>query len=277
MPLARETIITLGSTLPPALGIFGRLQARLRDANTGLDDIVELVRVDPALTFQIIRLSNSVLYGLKNQCQSLDEAVARVGFAEIQQVVGLIVARKSFQGELHLYGLAAGRLWENAVAAGSLMAAFAQRAGVDPAAAYATGLLRNIGVVVLNNHAGAVRYPGEAERPDVHAWERETYGVTSVDVTSMLLEHWRFSPSAVAATRGHLAPEFAGAHAGPAAQLHLACAVAAEWGCAIPGEAAWRNDPAMHALSGVADDEWEGAVEDARRQFARFAVLEWSE
>ena len=81
MSLGRDTIITLGSTLPPALGIFGRLQSRLRDPDSELADIVDLVRVDPALTFQVIRLSNSVLYGLKSRCHSLDEAVGRVGFA----------------------------------------------------------------------------------------------------------------------------------------------------------------------------------------------------
>ena len=281
MHLRRDTVITLGSSLPPALGIFGRLQSRLRDPDTELADIVELIRVDPALTFQVIRLSNSVIYGLKNRCDTLDEAVARVGFAEIQQLVGLVVARQSFQGELGLYQISAGRLWENAVAAGTLMSAFAARAGGDqPAAAiaYATGLLRNIGKVVLNNYAGAVRYPGEVDRPDLHAWERETYGITAVEVTAMLLEHWRFSAATVGAMRGHLAPEFAGEHGPGAAQLHLACAVAAEWGCELPGEVAcWRNDAAMHARSGVPDATWAEALEEAREQFARFAVIEWTD
>lgn len=273
MSLGRDTIITLGSTLPPALGIFGRLQSRLRDPDTELADIVELVRVDPALTFQVIRLSNSVLYGLKNQCHSLDEAVARVGFAEIQQLIGLVVAKQSFQGELTQFQISAGRLWENAVAVGALMSAFAARAGAEPAGAYATGLLRNIGKVVLNNYAGTVRYPGEAERPDVHAWERETHGVTAIEVTALLLEHWRFSPATVAAVRGHLAPESPGA-----AQLHLACAVTAEWNCELPGEArGWHNDAAMRARSGVRKEDWSGALEEARAQFTRFAVLEWTD
>jgi len=282
MSLGRDTIITLGSKLPPALGIFGRLQSRLRDPDSELTDIVELVRVDPALTFQVIRLSNSVLYGLKSPCHSLDEAVARVGFAEIQQIVGLVVAKQSFQGELALYRISAGLLWENAVATGALMSAFAARAGGDQegaaANAYSTGLLRNIGKVVLNNYAGGVQYPGEAERPDLHAWERETHGVTAVEATALLLDHWRFSPATVAVMRGHLAPEFATDHAAGAAQLHLAGAVAAEWGCGLPGETkGWRNDPAMHAQAGVRDEDWTGAIEEARKQFARFAVIEWTD
>ena len=120
MSLGRDTIISLGSKLPPALGIFGRLRTLLDDADCDLDEIVELLRVDPALTFQIIKLSNSALYGLKSRTQTLDEAVARVGFGEIHQLVGLIVSRQSFQGDLANYGIPAGRLWENAVAVGAL-------------------------------------------------------------------------------------------------------------------------------------------------------------
>ncbi len=51
MGLDHATIIALGSALPSAIGIFGRLEALLRRNDTGLDEIVDLIRVDPALTF----------------------------------------------------------------------------------------------------------------------------------------------------------------------------------------------------------------------------------
>ena len=41
---------------------------------------------------------------------SLEQAVARVGCCEVQQLVGLAVARQSFQAELSYYDLPAGRL-----------------------------------------------------------------------------------------------------------------------------------------------------------------------
>ena len=100
MKLDRETIVSLGSRLPPSLGVLGRLQTLLQDPEANLDDIVELVNIDPALTFQVIKLANSALYGLRSRCESLDEAVARVGFGDIHQIVGLAVSRHAFQGEL---------------------------------------------------------------------------------------------------------------------------------------------------------------------------------
>lgn len=277
MSLGHDTIITIGTKLPPGLGIFGRLQALLRDPDADLDDIVKLVQVDPALTFQVIRLSNSVLYGSKSSCQSLDEAISRVGLAELQQIVGLAVARQCFQGELELFQISPERLWENAVGIGTLMSAFAARIDGDLGAAYATGLLRNIGKVVLNNYPGGVSYPGVADRPDLHAWEREVHGMTAVEVSAVLLDHWRFSAATVEIMRGHLAPNPASAHVASIAQMHLACAVVTEWGCALPGEeTCWRNDTGMRALAGIKEDEWTGILELAREQYDRIAQIEWS-
>lgn len=277
MSLGHDTIITIGTRMPPGLGIFGRLQALLRDPDADLGDIVKLVQVDPSLTFQVIRLSNSVLYGSKSSCQSLDEAVSRIGMAELQQIVGLAVSRQCFQGELELFQITPELLWENAVGIGTLMSAFAKQVGGDVGAAYATGLLRNIGKVVLNNYPGGVCYPGVEDRPDLHVWEREVHGMTAVEVSAVLLDHWRFSAVTVETMRGHLVPDPASVHAASIAQMHLACAVAVEWKCALPGEeTCWRNDPAMRALAGLKEENWAGTIEQARVLYERVAQIEWS-
>ena len=277
MSLGHDTIITIGTKLPPGLGIFGRLQALLRDPDADMDDIVKLVQVDPSLTFQVIRLSNSVLYGTKSSCQSLDDAISRVGLAELQQIVGLAVARQCFQGELELFQISASRLWENAVAIGTLMSAFAARVGGDMGAAYATGLLRNIGKIVLNNYPGGVSYPGVTDRPDLHAWEKEVHGMTAVEVSAVLLDHWRFSAATVETMRGHLVPDSKSVHVASIAEMHLACAVAAEWGCALPGEEnCWTNDAGMRVLAGIKEDDWADIIELAQQHYQRIAQIEWS-
>ena len=276
MSLGRDSIISLGSKLPPALGIFGRLRTLLDDADCDVDAIAELLQMDPALTFQIIRLSNSAMYGLGARCHTLDEAIGRVGFNEIHHLVGLVVSRQSFQGDLTMYGIPAGRLWENAVAMGSLASAFASRAGLDTGSAYTAGLMRNLGKVILNNHTGAATYPGDAVAPDLHEWEKSRYGVSSAEATAMLLDHWRFPLEIAGAICTHRNPEAGGEFSPGAATLHLAGAFATEWGCILPGEANWRKDAEICGLVGINEEAIEGAVADARKQFAKFATLEWT-
>lgn len=276
MSLDRDAIVSLGTRLPPSLGVLGRLQALLQDRDTDLGDIVELVRIDPALTFQVIKLANSALYGLRNRCESLEDAVAHVGFGDIHQIVGLAVSRQTFQGELLAYDIAGGRLWENAVAVGALNAEFAGLACVDARAAYATGLLRNLGKVVLNNYAPHARYPGEAAAPDVFLWEKAQHGLNAPEVAAVLLDHWRFAPEMVRAVAAHRAPGEAGDD-GSAARLHVACGVAATWGCALPGESTgWCVDGTVLKCAGVAEEQFEAAVEAARKRFVECCMIEWS-
>ena len=278
MSLGRDTIISLGSKLPPALGIFGRLRALLDDADTDLDAIVELVRVDPALTFQVIRLSNSALYGMRSRCLALEDAVARIGFGEIHQLVGLVVSRQTFQGDLRLYDIQASRLWENAVALGTLASSFAKRASSDPGSAYSTGLLRNLGKIILNNFPGAVHYPGPALQPDVFAWELATHGMAAPEATAILLDHWSFAPGVAGAVCLHREAERGSEFALCAAQLHLACGVAVDWGCALPGESTgWRRDLQICAQAGLTEEDFTGAIEEARQLFDRFAKVEWGQ
>lgn len=277
MTLDHATIVSLGSRLPPSLGVLGRLQTLLEDADADVDDIVELVNIDPALTFQVIKLANSALYGLRSRCESLDEAVSRVGFGDIHQIVGLAVSRHAFQGELPVYDIAGGRLWENAVAVGTLNAEFAALAGGDARAAYATGLMRNIGKVVVNNFAPQVVYPGETVAPSAHAWEKAQHGVSAAEISAVLLDHWRFSPETIGSVCAHHAPEEQSEFAGAAARLHLACGVVVGWGCTLPGESGdWRVDPAMFERAGVSPEEISGAVERAHARFVACSMLEWS-
>jgi HD-like signal output (HDOD) protein len=277
MSLGRDRIISLGSKLPPAIGIFGRLRTLLDDIDCDVDAIGELVQMDPALTFQVIKLSNSAMYGLGARCHTLDDAIGRVGFNEIHHLVGLIVSRQAFQSDLAMYGVPAGRLWENSVAVGALASAFAARTGQNAGSAYSAGLLRNLGKVILNNHTGAMMFPGDEIAPDLHAWEKSNYGVNSAEATAMLLDHWRFPLEIAGAICTHRDPETGGEFSAGAATLHLAGAYACEWGCVLPGERAmWRKDETILGLLGIDADLIEGAVADARQQFGRYATIEWS-
>lgn len=175
------------------------------------------------------------------------------------------------------YGMAAGRLWENAIAVAAVAAGLAGEAGADPRCAHAVGLLRSLGKVVLNNQPQGVRYPGEEAEPDVQAWEKAMSGFSSAEIAAVLLDHWRFPPEMVQALCLHRTPEANGEFAASAARLHLACGVAAEWGVHLPGEkAGWRSDEPMLAIAGVSQDQLTAAAERARAEFAKSAMIEWS-
>ena len=161
--LSREAIVTLGSKLAPSAVILGRLRVLMHAADTDLEEIVNLIRLDPALSFHVIRMSNSILFGVRERNDSLEGAVCRVGYRNVYQFVGLAATHRVCQSDLATYRLKAGRLWENAVATAAAAEVLALPAGIDPGLAYATGLLRSIGRVIIDAAAGDNVYPGESE------------------------------------------------------------------------------------------------------------------
>jgi HD-like signal output (HDOD) protein len=269
MLLARETIITIGNKLAPAASTFSRLRTLLLDPETDLEEILKLIRLDPALSFHVVRLSNSILFGVRDKTDSLDVAVSRVGLGEVFRLVGLAAVQQVCQRDLVAYRLPANRLWENAVATAAAAEVLAQRAGRDAGLAYSAGLLRTIGRVILDGAALGQVYPGEAEWPSLSEWEKKTFGITSAEVTTTLLNHWRFPAEVVESVRSHYQPlaDVDESNVG-ACNLNLACGVAARFGLDLPGEEGdWAVSPAKLTLAGVNEADLEECANRARAHY----------
>ena len=268
MSLTRESIVTLGNKLAPAAATFSRLRLLLLDPDVELHEIVNLIRLDPALTFHVVRMSNSVLFGVREKTESLDVAVGRVGLGEIFRLVGLAAVQQICQRDLLTYALSASRLWENAVATAATADLIAQRAKTDAGLAYTAGLLRTVGRVILDASAFGKVYPGAAEWPSVAEWEKKTFGVTSADVTTTLLSHWRFPAELVEAVSQHYEPLGAEGPNVSACVLNLACGVAARFGLELPGEEGdWDSTPAKLTLAGITEEDLKECADRARAHY----------
>ncbi len=268
MSLDRATIVTLGSKLAPAAATFGQLRTLLDDPDNGLDEIVQLIRLDPALTFHVIRMSNSVIFGMRELNDSLEGAVGRVGFREIYRLVGLAATQQVCQRDLVNYRLKATRLWENSVATAAAAEVLAVPAGCDPGLLYTAGLLRTLGRVIIDGSAVGRVYRGEAEWPLVTDWERAMFGITSAEVTAVLLEHWRFPAQIVDSVRGHLDPLARPESNVGASVLNLACGVVARFGLDLPGESAhWVPTEAKMTLANVTQPIIDECADRAREHY----------
>lgn len=273
MQLDRATIVKLGDKLAPAAATFGQLRGLLEDPTTGTADIIQLLRVDAALAFQVIRLSNSVLFGVRERRDSIEAAVGRIGFSEVYRLVGLAATQQVCQGDLRSYRLRAVRLWENSVATAAATEVLATAAGHDAGAAYTSGLLRTLGRVVLDGASRGRVYPGEAEWPLVSEWERSTYGMTSADATAILLEHWQFPREIVSTIQGHLDPFGMKESNRGACVLNLACGVATRFGLDLPGEKGhWNSTPAKLMLANVTGPVLEECAARAREHYSALCV-----
>ncbi len=272
--VTRETILRHAHDLPAAPQVLGGLCELLEDVNTDLDQIAEQIRVDPALGARVLRLSNSVAFGGGTKVGSIDEAVLRVGFAEITRLVGLATVAGLVDRALSAYGVAAEKLRESLLLHALASEALAGYTTVDPRMAYTAGLLRGVGMMVLDRAARGALAESDVFNADSFGsydeWERARFGRTSVEVTTMVLDDWRFPAELVLAVQQHLQPETFDDGDQAACVLNLAGAIVTQGNLALPGDAfAWTLTAEKLSAAGLDEEQFADAAAQARRVFER--------
>lgn len=274
LPITREKILEAARNLPAAPQVLGGLSELLQDVNADLDQIAHQISLDAALASRVIRISNSVVYGGTVRIASVDEAVSRVGFGEVLRLVGIATVASMIDREFVCYRLCAERLRESLLMHALASEALAPQVGIDPRTAYTGGLLRALGLMVLDRLArgrlpatefyDAHRYSGYTE------WEGNNFGLGHTEVATMVLDEWRFAPELVSAIEEHLLlrPESFGDRF--ACLLNVAGAIVAGSGFALPGEIAhWTLTPEKLAAAGLDEGHVRHAANEARGHFTR--------
>lgn len=104
-----------------------------------------------------------------------------------------------FDSDLKFYGVSKNLLRNNSLFTALTAEIIALRVGDDPQAAYSAGLMRLIGKVVLDQLAketGSVSGTfGTSGESDLLAWEGKVFGMTNADVSSLILQEWKFPES----------------------------------------------------------------------------------
>lgn len=165
----------------------------LRDPDVDLSNVEELVRLDAALSADLLHLSNSALFSRGETVTDLQLAMQRLGLREVLRAIGLSLSKNVFGKGLANYGISAAQYWGLSILAGLMMDALAQRRNLDPNDAYLIGILHAIGRVLINE---ALQELGSTEHWDgvqpLEEFELEHVGFTNAEAGALLLIRWDF-------------------------------------------------------------------------------------
>ncbi len=253
----RDSLLRIARTLPAAPQVLMDVCEMLQDINTDLEQVANGIRMDAALAARVIRISNSVVYGGGGAVGSVDEAVSRVGFSEVVRLVGTATAAGLVDRELRCYHVGADVLREALLLHALASEALADAAGLESSSAYLAGLLRGIGVMILDRFARDRLPPAQMFDPTrfnaYRTWEAERFGLTANEVTTMAMDDWSFPEEIVTAIELHAVPRAGDGDAHRLAYvLNLAGAIATGHGSALPGEVVqWTRTPEKLAGAGL--------------------------
>jgi len=254
---SRERLFEIARSLPAAPKVLERLGALIQDLNTGLDEIAELIKMDPALSARIVRMSNSVVYGGRS-IGNIEEAVNRVGFREVHRLVGIVTTERLTDRFLRFYGLEPQRMREHMLCTAIAAEALADNCDIPPHAAYIAGLLRPLGMLVLDRAAEHLTAcePYEHGRFGAYMpWEGICFGLANTEVASLVLHDWRFPSDIVDGIREHYLTHEDDLGNRMAVLLNLAGSIVAEEGMTLPGDRRfWQVDAMKLGALGINED-----------------------
>jgi putative nucleotidyltransferase with HDIG domain len=256
-------LISEVTQLPVQPGAAMRLLWMLEDPRTSAADLGRLIESDPALSTQVIRLSNTAFYGLSGKVSSAWRAVTVLGLATVRA----IATTAAFDLFSEKGRSVPDEFWEHSVTTAAAASAIARRVGVQPNDAFSAGLLHDLGTALVFRRAPR-RYDTMMERrlaePDTAAVdiELEEFGATHAQVGAAALGVMRFPAEMVEAIgEHHTSPELVTPVLGRL--LIAADAVALE----VDGVDSEENAPIGEALVAldIAASAAQGLVDEVRR------------
>ena len=265
-----ESILSGIENLPPTPQIIPKLRRVLKDEDSGVEEIASLVKLDAALTAQIIRLGNSAYLGAANPSKSIQEAVGRLGFRVIYLMVNLIITKQVLGRSLPIYDMKEGEIWEKSIMSAALMESLATELKEDTDTAYTAGLVHDLGKVAVNQYVtekeinlGGLNGSG----PITPQRERELLGFDSAEAGSTLLKMWSFPTEIYMAVRFQIEP-----HESPLPNPFACLLYISDWACrgidynAEPESWSYDDDRTILEKVNLTEESLFSAISNARTQ-----------
>src|SRR4029077_8076767 len=145
-----ESQLALCPSLPSLGSINKALQGLLLAEQRLSAQISEIVRRDPSLTSRLLRLVNSVYYGLSTPVNSIEEAVFYLGVRQIRQLTMVTPIIEDFQRLAHQCTFPWREFWQHCIGAAILTreVVTAVSTATDESD-YVAGLVHDVGKIVM--------------------------------------------------------------------------------------------------------------------------------
>lgn len=193
----------------PAAG--SKLLAVLEEPEVSVQKVEGILRYDPGLTANVLKLANSAYFGIPARVGSVKQAIVLLGLKRLMQLVIAscvgAVMNKSIPG----YNIPPGNLWRHSIAVSIAAEALVKdKKNLETEDFFTAALLHDIGKLVLGSfikeNLGAIESVRARGIPFVIA-ENMILGTDHAEIGAKILSMWSFPKEVVNAVRWHHDPE----------------------------------------------------------------------
>src|SRR5260370_28837715 len=215
----------------PALPSLGSISKALQDLLFAEQrfsaQISEVIRRDPSLTARLLRLVNSVYYGLSTPVNNIEEAVFYLGVRQIRQLTMVTPIIEDFQRLTHQCAFPWREFWQHCIGTAIITREIigSVQAQMDESD-YVAGLVHDVGKIVIAwsfpDHFSEIHRQATSGTLDLVNIETEVLGLDHGEVGALYLEHHRLPQVMIQSARFHHHPENAQQHQALVASVQIA-------------------------------------------------------
>lgn len=191
--------------VPPFPAVAQRILALVHNPDLNVNELSELVRMDPSFAAELLRFANSALLGTRRKVTSLHLAIAVVGLDRVKILATLVSVNQMVRHSVRKEGLR--KVWVHSLVTALIAEEISRISGVGRDSAYTAGLLHNLGTLGLMS-----AYPDEYSRMlevsndfgfDLLRTEQDLFEIDHCMAGAFLAQDWDFPDDLAAAIAVH--------------------------------------------------------------------------
>jgi putative nucleotidyltransferase with HDIG domain len=176
-----------------------------------VSQIETILRRDPGLTANVLRIANSAYFGIPSKVGSIRQAVILLGLKRLIQMVIAACVSAIMDKSVPGYDLPPGELWRHSIAASVAAECLVKVLKVEAAEEiFTAALLHDVGKLVLGDFVKDEFKQIEtavSQGISFEMAEKIVLGTNHADVGARILTKWLLPPEIVNAVQFHHAPE----------------------------------------------------------------------
>ncbi len=199
-----------------ALPVFPKIVHKalsvLDDPEKSIADVAKIIKLDHGLVANILKLTNSAMFGLRQQVSDLETALALLGQNRIREVLVASAAMPYLSRDLHGYEMSPQDLCFHSIGCAMISEVVSQRLGFSNSSElFTAAILHDIGKIVLDIYVGPrlfeVLERSRQDDSDFAMAEWEVIGTDHAVAGSSILQQWEFPRDICRAVRSHHDPD----------------------------------------------------------------------